>query len=70
MQSIPTEIARNSIHYVKSARIRSFSGPYFLAFGLNTERYGVYLRIESEYEKMRTRKNFLFGHFSRSDYAI
>ena len=25
-----------------------FSGPYFPAFGLNTERYGVSLRIQSE----------------------
>ena len=27
---------------MKSVRIWSFSGLYFLAFGLNTERYGVY----------------------------
>ena len=27
------------IHYVKSVRIRSFSGPYFHAFRPNTERY-------------------------------
>ena len=26
---------------MKSARIRCNSGPYFPAFGLNTERYGV-----------------------------
>ena len=42
-------------HYVKSVRISSYSGPYFPAFGLNTERYGVSLRIESECGKMRTR---------------
>ena len=29
---------------LKSVRILSFSGPYFLAFGLNTERYSVSLR--------------------------
>ena len=28
-----------SLHFVKSANIRSCSGPYFPAFGLNTERY-------------------------------
>ena len=28
-------------HYVKSVRIRSFSGLHFPAFGLNTERYRV-----------------------------
>ena len=29
--------------------------PHFLAFGLNTERYSVSLRIQSECRKMRTR---------------
>ena len=29
-------------HCVKTVRIRSYSGSYFPAFGLNTERYGVY----------------------------
>ena len=33
-------------HYVKSVRIRSYSGPHFPAFGLN---------IQSECGKMRTR---------------
>ena len=42
------------------------SGPYFPAFGLNTERYGVSLRIQSEYRKIRTRNNSVFGHFSHS----
>ena len=44
---------------VKSVRIRSYSGPYFLSFGLNTERYsvrdGVSLRIQFKYGKIRTR---------------
>ena len=44
-------------HYVKSVRIRSFSGPYFPAFGLNTDFYSVNLRIKSECEKMRSRKS-------------
>ena len=39
---------------LKSIRIQSFSGPYFPAFGLNTERYE--LRIHSEYGKTRSRK--------------
>ena len=29
----------------KSVRIRSYSGPYFPAFGLNTKRYFFSLRI-------------------------
>ena len=28
-------------HCVKTVRIRSYSGPYFPAFGLNTEGYSV-----------------------------
>ena len=42
-------------HCVNSVCIRSCSGPYFSAFGLNTERYSVSLSIQSECEKMRTR---------------
>ena len=38
---------------------------YFPAFRLNTERYGVSLRIQSKCRKIRTRKNSIFGHFSR-----
>ena len=45
-----------SLHYVRSVRIRSFSGPYFPVFGLNTGRYGVSLRIQSECGKIPTRK--------------
>ena len=40
---------------LKSVHIWSYSGPPFLSFVLNTERYSVSLRIESEYGKMRTR---------------
>ena len=46
----------SELYCVKSVRIRSFSGPYFLAFGLNTERYSVSLRIQFECKKIRTRK--------------
>ena len=45
-------------HCVKGVSIRSYSGPHFPAFGLNTERYEVSkvpLRIQSECRKMRTR---------------
>ena len=46
-------------------KYKVFSGPYFPAFGLNTERYEVSIRIQSEY-KIRTRKKPVFGNFSRS----
>ena len=39
-------------HYVKSVRIRSFSGPYFPTVVLN----GKSLRIQSKCGKMQTRK--------------
>ena len=41
---------------VKTVRIWIFYAPHFPAFGLNMERYGVYLGIQSEYVKIRTRK--------------
>ena len=43
------------LHCVKSARIRSYSGPYFPTFRLNTERYRVFLRIQSKCGKIRSR---------------
>ena len=49
------KILERACHCVKSVRIRSYSGPHFPAFGLNTERYSVSLRIQSECGKMRTR---------------
>ena len=50
----------------ESVQTRSISGPHFLAFELNTERYEVSLRIQSECGKIWTRNNYVFGHFSRS----
>ena len=50
----------------KESKYGVLPGPYFHAFGLNTERYSVSLRIQSECRKIRTRKNSVFGHFSRS----
>ena len=47
---------KKRVHCVKSVCIRSFPGPYFPAFGLNTERYGVSLRIYPECGKIWTRE--------------
>ena len=41
-------------HCVKSVRIRSYPGPYFPTFGLNAERHGVSLCIQSECGKIQT----------------
>ena len=43
-------------HCVKRVRVQSFSGPYFPAFGLNTERYSISLGIQSEFVKIWTGK--------------
>ena len=51
----------------KVSKYGVFSDPYIPAFGLNTERYFISLRIQSEFGKIRTRKNSVFGHFSRSE---
>ena len=49
----------------KASKYGVFFGPYFPAFGLNTERYGVSLPIHSECGKILTRENSVFGHFSK-----
>ena len=51
---------------MKSVQIWGFSGLYFPVFRLNKEIYGVNLRIQSDYRKMRTRKTSVFGCFSPS----
>ena len=43
---------KGRLHCVKSVRIRRFSGPYFTAFGLNTERC-----ISSYATRMRENKD-------------
>ena len=55
--------AWDDFHCVKSGRIRSFSGPYFPAFGLHTERYSV--KSVQMRENMDQKKSE-YGHFSRS----
>ena len=47
---------KQNLPYVKNVRIRSFSGPYFPSFGLNTEIYSVNLRIQSNMGKIQARK--------------
>ena len=41
----------------KSVRMRRFFDPFFQAFGMYRERYGVSRRIQSACWKIRTRKN-------------
>ena len=50
----------------KVSKYGFFSGPYFPAFGLNTVKYSVSLRIQSECGKIQARKNSVFGYFSHS----
>ena len=53
-------------HWVKSVQRQSFFWSVFSCFGLNKEIYSVNLLIQSEYRKIRTKKNSVFGHFSHS----
>ena len=54
-------------HCVKHlVRIRSYSGSYFPAFGLNTKKYSVSLRIKSEGGENMDQNNSEYGHFPRS----
>ena len=60
-----------SKHCVKSVQIRSFSGPYFPAFGLNTETYALYrisLRIQSECGKCGPEKVRIWTLFTQWKY--
>ena len=59
------KILTNS-HCVKSVQIRNFFWSVFSAFGLNTERHEVFLHIQSECGKIRTRNNSVFGHILTS----
>ena len=42
------------IHCAKSVCIRNYSGPYFSAFGLNTERYSMQTRITLNIDTFHT----------------
>ena len=56
--STDMDVMQMKMHYircVKSVRFRSYSDPHLPAFGLNTERYVLFLCIQSESEKIQTR---------------
>ena len=59
-------LSYSNTHYVKNVQIRSIYGQYFSVFRLNTEIYSANIRFQSEYRKIRTRNNSVFGPFSRS----
>ena len=59
-----TKIGNND-HCVKCVRIRSYSGPHFPAFGLNSERYGVSLLYSVQMRENADQNNSEYGHFSR-----
>ena len=50
------------LYYLKSAQIWSF---FWSVFSCIRTEYGYLIRIQSEYMEIRTRKNSVFGHFSR-----
>ena len=56
LQILNDRILKTNSYCKKGIRVGSFSGPYFPAFGLNTEKYRISLRIKSQCSKIRTRK--------------
>ena len=54
-----------NLHCLKSVRIRSFSGRYFSAFGLNAERHSI-SQYSVRMRKNMDQKNSEYGHFSHS----
>ena len=54
-------------HWVKGDHTWSFSGPYFPAFGLNTETSGD---LEMQMWKNANLKNSKYGHFSCSEIQV
>ena len=54
----PILLGSHTVRCLKTICNQGFSGPYFPAFRLNTERYFVFLRIQSKCRKKRTIKNF------------
>ena len=55
-------------HCMKSGHIRTYSGPYFPSFGLNTERYGVSLPIRMR--ENTHQNNSEYGHFLRGGSSL
>ena len=56
-----------TIYCVKNVRIRSYSGPYFPAFGLNTERYGDISPYSVQMWGNTDQNNPEYRYTSRSD---
>ena len=61
---ISTHFYHKQHHCVKSVNIRSYSGPYFPAFGLNTERYGILVLLSPD-ARSKDQNNSEYGHFLR-----
>ena len=51
LKTFAVVLPNDSCHYVKSVRIRNYSGPHFAAFGLNTERHydGMFRNYQNRY---------------------
>ena len=56
-------IIQNTDTTWKVSQYGVFSGLYFPAFGLNTDRHSVSFRIQSEYGKIRTTKTPYLDYF-------
>ena len=60
----------SEVHCLKSVQIHILSGRYIPALGPNTKIYSFNLCTQSGCEKMQTRKNSRFGHFSHGHHLV
>ena len=54
LKTFAVVLPNDSCHYVKSVGIRSYSGPHFAAFGLNTERYSIMMECSEILKIIKT----------------
>ena len=54
--SVFSRVKTRNIALYEKCPYSEFSGPYFPTFGLNTKRYSVSLRIQSEHGKIGPEK--------------
>ena len=65
-----TEVISCCTHCTKGLQVRSFSGPYFPLFWLNTEIFGLNLRIQSKCEKYGPENSVFVQVLCRDCYRI
>ena len=56
--------------WLKSVRIRSYSGPHFRAFGLKIERYGVYMVMVGQNKERKSLMNLKYKLYTNVNVKV